>query len=145
MDQSQIWYWNRTVWPTSADTLAYFYKLSGPLQLVAYFYRILSNIIIFWPVGGGWLQLVQEGFLPHLGPVPHPRAGACCRPPLGRHLGYGHTSGGSRHHAHSAQAHLGLHYWANGEVCLYLQTNWSHFSEKLRGKLWIFFWTSISI
>ena len=29
--------------PVSPDTLAYFYKLSGPLQLVAYFYRILST------------------------------------------------------------------------------------------------------
>ena len=32
--QSQVCYLEYTVWYTSADTLAYFYKLSGILQLV---------------------------------------------------------------------------------------------------------------
>ena len=31
----------------NADTLAYFYKLSGSLQLVAHFYRKESSLILF--------------------------------------------------------------------------------------------------
>ena len=34
LDQSQACNWKYTVWHSSPDTLAYFYKLSGPFQLV---------------------------------------------------------------------------------------------------------------